>query len=156
MCSVSQQESASHGADTQPKRSKGVRLIVPLSTFNRISLLKIQQASNIIYVEHSSAFWLPSERIMLQASCLQPTGQLNLDLPNNGTKIHSCVNILRRRHGKTWLISYSPNHLWCINKALVLWHSNNQGLHKDELIKCSSLSTKCAVVISVRFIILWV
>lgn len=128
---------------------KAVLLIVPLSTFNWISLLKIQQASNVIYVEHSSAFWLPSERIMLQASCLPPTGQLNLDLPNNGTKIHSCVNILHRRHGKTWLVSYSPNHLWCINKALVFWHSNNQGLHKDELIKCSSLKANCAVEVKV-------
>lgn len=109
--------------------TEGLRLIVPLSMLNRISLLKIQQAFNIIYVEHSSAFWLPAERIMLQASFLQPTGQLNLDLPNNGTKIHSCVTILHRRHGKTWLISYSSNHLCCINKALVFWHSHNQGIN---------------------------
>lgn len=87
--------------ETEGLQSKDC-LIVPLSTLNWISLLKIQQGSNIIYVEHSFAFWLLSERIMLQASCSQPTGQLNLDLPNNGTKIHSCVTILHRRHGKTW------------------------------------------------------
>lgn len=108
--------------------TKGLHLIVPLSTLNWISLLKIQQASKIIYVEHSCAFWLRSERIMLQASCLQPTGQLNLDLPNNGTKIHSCVTILHRRHGKAGLISFSLSHLWCINKASVFWHLNNQEL----------------------------
>lgn len=99
------------------------------SSFINIKLdfiVTFHQAYNIISVEHSLAFWLLSERIMLQASIQQPTGQLNLDLPNNETKIHSCVTILHRRHGKTWLISYSPNHLWCINKAPVFWHSSNQ------------------------------
>lgn len=48
---------------------------------------------------------------MLQASILQPTGLLNLDLPDNGTKIHSCVTILHRRHGKdvAYFIFFQPS-----------------------------------------------
>lgn len=119
---------------------QGLRLIVPLSTLSRTSLLKIQQAFNIIYVEHSSACWLPAERIMLQASFLQPTGQLNLDLPNNGTKIHSCVTILHRRHGKKWLILFSSNHLWCLKLQFSDIRTTKEGICRGELIKRSSVT----------------
>lgn len=73
------------------------------------------------------ACWLTVERIMLRASFLQPTGQLNLDLPNNGTTIHSCVTILHWRQGGTCVCS---SGFVAIDKEFI---------PEDILIKCSAL-----------------